>query len=186
MIGQNKTKSKSKYTEDWMTVESISNGMIHLSNREIVTGVKIAPRNIFILDQDSQQSVLINLKNFYNMLDFEFWVLVADRPVDVSLYLSQLQLLYNNTQSPIVRKMINDDIQKANMFANNNVADTEYYLLFKEKNIDIIQKRIRMLINGLASAGLNATQTNNDDLRTIIDNFLGGGKNTNFGTVMPL
>ncbi len=186
MMNLNKKKNTSKYTEDWVNVESISNGTIHLSNREMVTGVKIMPRNIFILDQDSQQNVLANLKNFYNMIDFEFWIIVADRPVDVTLYLSQLQLLYNNTQSPTVRKMINQDIQKANMFANNNVADTEYYLLFKEKNIDIVQKRIRLLINGLAATGLNATQTNNDDLRTIIDNFLGGGKTTNFGTVMPI
>ena len=43
------------------------------------------------------------------------------------------------------------------MFVNNNVADTEYYLLFKERNTDVIQKRIRILINGLASAGLNAS-----------------------------
>ncbi len=183
---KNSSKNRSKYTEDWVPVESIANGMIQLSNREIVTGVKIAPRNIFILDEDSQQNVLINLKNFYNMLDFEFWLIVTDRPVDVALYLSQLQLLYNNTQNPTIRKMINEDIQKANMFTNNNVADTEYYLLFKEKNMDIIQKRIRMLINGLAAAGLNASQTNNDDLRTIIDSFLSGGKTTDFGTVMPL
>ena len=72
------------------------------------------------------------------------------------------------------------------MFVNNNVADTEYYLLFKERNTDVIQKRIRMLINGLASAGLNASQTNNDDLRTIIDSFLSGGETANFGTVMPV
>lgn len=186
MKKSNLKKNKSKYTEDWLPVESISNGMVSLVTKEFITGVKIMPRNIFILDKDSQQNVLINLKNFYNMLDFEFWIIVADRPVDVALYLSQLQLLYNNNQNPIVRKMINEDIQKANMFTNNNVADTEYYLLFKESNIDTIQKRIRMLINGLASAGLNASQTNNDDLRTIIDNFLNGGKSSDFGTVMSL
>jgi hypothetical protein len=179
-------KNRSPYTEDWLPVAAISNGMIQLENKIIVTGVKIAPRNIFILDQDSQQNVLINLKNFYNTIDFEFWLIVADRPVDIALYLSQLQLLYNNTQSPTIRKMITEDIQKANMFANNNVADTEYYILFREKNMDIIQKRVRMLINGLAAAGLNASQTNNDDLRTVLDSFLNGGKTTEFGTVMPL
>ncbi|MGI6324633.1 MAG: hypothetical protein ACOXZS_01645 [Bacilli bacterium] len=184
---KNTTKrSKSKYTEDWLPVESISNGMIILSNKEMVTGVKIMPRNIFILDEESQQNILINLKNFYNMLDFEFWIVVADRPVDVALYLSKLQLLYNDTQNPAIRKLINQDIQKANMFVNNNVADTEYYLLFKERNTDVIQKRIRILINGLASAGLNASQTNNDDLRTIIDSFLSGGETANFGAVMPV
>ena len=42
-----------------------------------------------------RNSIIISLKNFYNMIDFEFWLVVADRPVDVSVYLSQLQLLFN-------------------------------------------------------------------------------------------
>ena len=75
-----KTKSNSKYTEDWLPIRSISNGTIVLDNKKKVTGVKIRPRNIFILDQGSQDSTLIALKNFYNMIDFEFWLISADRP----------------------------------------------------------------------------------------------------------
>ena len=67
---------------------------------------------------------------------------------------------------------------------HNNVVDTEYYILFKEKNMDLMQKKVRMLISGLATAGLVARQTSNDDLRIILDNFLNGGMNTEFGTVM--
>lgn len=185
MSSMNQRKSNSKYTEDWLPVKAITNGMIILDNDLKVTGVKIAPRNIFILDEDSQINVINGLKNFYNSLDYEFWILVADRPVDISMYLSQLQLLYNSVHEQKIRKMINQDIQKANTFTNNNVVDTEYYLLFKDKNPDVIQKRIRNLINGLASCGLNATQTTNEDLRIVLDSFLGGGVTTEFGTVMP-
>lgn len=179
-----KTKSNSKYTEDWLPIRSISNGTIVLDNKKKVTGVKIRPRNIFILDQGSQDSTLIALKNFYNMIDFEFWLISADRPVDLNNYLARLQLLYNQTSNPAVRKLINQDIDKANDFANNNITDTEYYILFKEKNDDLIQKRLRTLITGLASAGLEATQVSNDDLRVILDNFLNSGMTTNFGTVI--
>ena len=70
-----KTKSNSKYTEDWIPIRNISNGMIVLDNKKKVTGVKIRPRNIFILDQGTQDNVLIALKNFYNMIDFEFWLI---------------------------------------------------------------------------------------------------------------
>ena len=54
----------------------------------------------------------------------------------------------------------------------------------KEKNIEMIQKKIRLMINGLANAGLTSSQANNDDLRNILDNFLNGGQTTEFGTVM--
>ena len=179
-----KKKPISKYTVDNIPIKSITNGVIILNNNLKVTGVKIMPRNIFILDQDMQDSIISNLKNVYNMIDYEFWVIAADRPVDINVYLSQLQLLYNNVQDNARRKLIVDDINKANMFMSNNVVDTEYYLLFKEKDSELIQKRIRTLINGFAGAGLTCRQTTNDDLRIILDNFLNGGQTTTFGTVM--
>ena len=181
---QSTTKSSIAYTEDWIPIKAISNGAILLNNKQKVTGVKIKPRNIFILDQGSQDNALISLKNFYNTIDFEFWLISADRPVDLNNYLARLQLLYNQTPNPAVRKLINQDIDKANNFMNNNITDTEYYILFKEKNDDIIQKRLRTLVTGLASSGLEASQVSNDDLRVILDNFLNGGMTTNFGTVI--
>ncbi len=177
-------KNSSKYTEDWLPVRSISNGSILLDNKMKVTGVKIRPRNIFILDKTIQDNTIVALKNFYNTIDFEFWLISADRPVDLNNYLARLQLLYNQTANPAVRKLINQDINKANDFMNNNITDTEYYILFKEKNDDLIQKRIRTLITGLANAGLESVQVSNDDLRVILDNFLNSGMTTNFGTVI--
>lgn len=176
--------TRTNNTESWLPVRGIQNGMIITYNNLKVSGVKVSPRNIFILDPVSQENVLISLKNFYNMVDFEFWLVVADRPVDISVYMSQLQLLFNENQSPAIRKLIMQDIEKGNSFINNNIVDTEYYLLFKEKDPDMVQKKVRLLINGLASCGLNASQTSNEDLRVILDNFLNGGVTTEFGTVM--
>ena len=175
---------KSNYTSDQVPVKSITNGAIILDDGLKVTGVNIMPRNIFILDYDMQNAIISNLKNVYNVIDYEFWIIAADRPVDINLYLSQLQVLYNQTQDNIKRKLIVEDINKANMFMNNNVVDTEYFLVFKEKDNEVIQKRIRNLINAFAAAGLTTHQVTNDDLRMILDNFLNGGKTTTFGTVM--
>ena len=173
---------KSRYTD--VPVKNISNGVIVLDNNQKVTGVKIMPKNIFILDQGMQDAIIMNLKNVYNALDYEFWLVVADRPVDINVYLSQLQLLYNQVNDNKKRKLIMEDINKANMFMNNNIVDTEYYILFKDKDQDLLQKRVRNLINGFASVGLSSKQTNNEDLRIILDNFLNGGQTTKFGTVI--
>jgi len=177
-------KKNSKYTEDFVPVKSITNGMIILDNNEKVTGIKILPRNIFILEQETQDSIIANLRNAYNLIDYTFWIIVADRPVDIKVYLSQLQLLFNSQQDPVRRKLIMEDINKANLFVENNIVDTEYFLLFKEKDSDIAIKKIRNLISSFSSAGLNSTQVTNDDLRIVLDNFLNGGTTTNFGTVI--
>lgn len=176
--------NSSKYTNSFVPVKSITNGMIILDNNQKVTGVKIFPRNIFILEPDMQYAIINNLKNVYNMIDYEFWIICADRPVDINAYLSQLQLLYNSQQNPVKRKLIIEDIEKANMFTNNNVVDTEFYLLFKENDMDKIQKRIRILLQSFLNAGLDAKQTSNEDLRVILDNFLNGGSATTFKAVM--
>ena len=180
------TTSISRYSEDWIPVKNIMNGMIELDNGQFVTGVKIESKDIFIMDQQTQNNVIMGMKNFYNMIDYEFWLVIADRPVDINLYLSQLQVLYSRTLDPAKRKLINQDINKANMFMSSelSVVDTEYYIMFKDKKQDVIQKRLHNIITGLANAGVNSAQASNSDLRMLLDNFLNGGVTTNFGTVM--
>ena len=181
-----KKTNSSKYTEDWLPVQNITNGMIELDNKYKVTGVKVRPRNIFILDTNTRNNIIAMLKTFYDTIDFEFWLISTDKPVDIADYLARLQVLFNQTSSPAIRKLISQDVDKANEFIENNVTDTEYYILFREKNNEEIQKKLRTLITGLANAGLDSMQTSNDDLRVVLNSFLNGGINTEFGTVMPL
>lgn len=170
-------------TEGFVPVRAIMNNMIELDNGMKVAGVKVAPKNIFIMEENDQFGVIDGLKDFYNTLDFEFWLVIADRPVDISVYIAELQMMYNQAQNPIIRKIINQDLSKAEDF-NDDVSDIEFYFLFKEKNVEIVQKKIRLMINGLANAGLASSQANNEDLRSILDNFLNGGQKTEFGTVL--
>ncbi len=181
-----KNASISRYSEDWLPVKNIMNGMIELDNGLYVTGVKIESKDIFIMDQQAQNNVIYGMRNFYNTLDFEFWLVIADRPVDINLYLSQLQVLYSKTPNRNIRKIIDQDIAKANMFMSSemSVVDTEYYILFKEKKLEIIQKQLHNLIANLANAGVNSAQTSNSDLRMLLDNFLNGSVSSTFGTVM--
>ena len=174
------------YSEEWLPVRQIMNGMIQLDDGYYVTGVKIMPKNIFIMDVGSQNNVIYNLRNFYNSIDYEFWLLIADRPVDIDVYVSRLQLMYNNAQSSTIKKLIMQDINKANLFTSveYNVVDTEYYILFKEKRLELVQKKLHNLMSGLATAGLQSTQASNNDLRMLLDNFLNGGEQTSFGAVM--
>lgn len=179
-------KTQSKYSEDWLPIKSISNGMIYLDNGWMVTGIKVEPKNIFILDYQTQNNIIMNLRNFYSTIDYEFWLVVADRPVDIKMYLSQLQLDFDNAGNQAIRKLIGEDIEKAEMFSGNqyNVVDTEYYLLFRDKDLEKINKHIQQLITGLASTGLISSKTSNDDLKFLLQNFLNGGKKNEFGTVV--
>jgi hypothetical protein len=177
---------RSKYTEDWIPVKSIQNGMIVLNNNYYVTGIKVEPKNIFILDYQTQNNIIFNLRNFYNVIDYEFWLIVADRPVDIKLYLAQLQLQFDSAPNQAIRKLISQDISKAEMFSGSqiNAVDTEYFILFRDKKLEIVQKRIQTLISNLASVGLISRQVSDDDLKFLLQNFLNGGRPSEYGTVM--
>ncbi len=180
-----KTTQKN-YSEDWIPVKSIQNGMITLNNNWYVTGIKVEPKNIFILDAQTQNNIIFNFRNFYNTIDYEFWLIVADRPVDINLYMSELQLQFDNAPSQAVRKLIAQDISKAENFQTSamNVVDTEYFIMFRDKNLEICAKRIQTLISNLASIGLTSRQTSDEDLKFLLQNFLNGGAKNDFGTVM--
>ncbi len=177
-----------KTSEDWIPIKAINNGMIQLDNGYLVTGIKVEPKNIFILDREVQNSVIFSLRNFYNTIDYEFWLISAGRPVDINVYLANLQVQYNNTNNQTIRKLLMQDISKANMFMGTqlNVVDTEYFILFKEKRTEVIQKRLQQLISGLANATLNSKQVSNEDLRMLLDNFLNGAEASRFGAVTSI
>ncbi len=186
-------KNDSKYSEDWLPITNIQGGLIEVQGRalegkQIVTGVRVEPRNIFISDEETQNRTIYSLRNFYNSIDYEFWLICCDRPVDINLYKSELEVMLNRTESAQTRKLILQDLQKCDLFTGPaiNAVDTEFYLLFKDspKNMERIQKRVHNMISGLASAGLVSRQLTEEDVRVLLDSFLNDSKRIEYGTVM--
>lgn len=185
---------KQKYAEDWLPIKEIQGGLIRVEGKALeggdqyVTGVRIEPRNIFISSQEEQDRTIYALRNFYNTLDYEFWLICCDRPVDINLYKSELEIMYNNAPTQQIRKLIIEDIQKCERFIGPeyNAVDTEFYILFKDsvKNTERIQKRIHNLISGLANAGLMTRQLTEEDVRVLLDSFFNDSKRVEYGTVM--
>lgn len=193
MAKKQEKKADNKYAEDWLPITNIQGGMIEvqggpLEGKQIVTGVRVEPRNIFISDEETQNRTIYAMRNFYNSLDYEFWLICCDRPVDINLYKSELEVMLNRTESAQTRKLILEDLNKCDMFTGPaiNAVDTEFYLIFKDspKNMERIQKRVHNMISGLASAGLVSRQLTDEDVRVLLDSFLNDSKRVEYGTVM--
>ena len=100
------SSNNSKFTEDWIPVKAIENGMIILDNKMRVSGVKIRPRNIFILDQGTQEAVIIALKNFYNTIDFDFWLLFIEPHKPAYIFPSAFTLTLSILILPLTAELI--------------------------------------------------------------------------------
>ena len=189
-----KTQTTAKSTEDWLPIIDIKGSYIEvkganaLEGNQYVTGVRVEPKNIFISDEIVQRQAINGLTNFYNTLDFEFWLMCCDRPVDINLYRSQLEIMYSEATSQQQRKLITEDLRKVDKFIGPeiNAVDTEFYILFKApvKQTELIQKRIGNMISGLASAGLNCRQITEEDIRVLLDSMFNDSERVEFGTVM--
>ena len=66
------------------------------------------------------------------------------------------------------------------------IIDLIYEIIVNGKDPELLMKRVRQMINGLATCGLNASLISNSDLKLVLENFLNGGNTTEFGTVMPV
>ena len=76
------------------------------------------------------------------------------------------------------------EVEEIGTYSEESFGFAENYILFKEKRMELVQKKLHNLISGLATAGLMSQQASNSDLRMLLDNFLNGGEQTNFGAVM--
>ena len=63
-----------------------------------------------------------------------------------------------NAGNQQIRRIINQDIEKGEMFRSSsiNAVDTEYYILFRHNKVEVLQKRIHTLISNLATSGLSS------------------------------
>ena len=190
---KNNTQAAAKSAEDWLPIVDIKGSYIEvkggaLEGNQYVTGVRVEPKNIFISDEIVQRQAINGLTNFYNTIDYEFWLMCCDRPVDINLYKSQLEIMYADATSQEQRKLITEDLRKVDQFIGPeiNAVDTEFYLLFKApvKQTELIQKRVSNMISGLASAGLNCRQITEEDIRVLLDSIFNDSERVEYGTVM--
>ena len=140
--------------------------------------LKIAIKNI----GGSSTITEIRLRAFKKVI-----VLLGTQEVELEVIITLeeiLQILVTVSKNSIYA--IQQDINKGESFRSTtvNAVDTEYYILFRDKKPEVLQKRIHTLIGNLASSGLNSRQVSDDDLRVIIDSFFNGNAKTEFGTVM--
>ena len=110
-----KKNNGSKYTEDWLPIRNITNGAIILENKVKVTGVKIRPRNIFILDKNQNSREILKLTDIKE----------KERYRDKCLQENYILLSKIYGQPPISFNFNYKDINK-NEFQHNDITPKEF------------------------------------------------------------
>ena len=113
--------NSSKYTDSWLPIKQIMNGMIQLESGYYVTGVKVHPKNIFIMDEQARDGIIYNLRN------------ASSSPMEIFINnekIGELKINGDNQKIPIppnlLRKMASNTLTIKTGMNKSTTANTDY------------------------------------------------------------
>lgn len=155
-------KKKVFTTLDWLDVLDIADDQILLKDGTMVRGIKIKPRNIFIDNYSVQRNIINNLRLAFNKIPFKLYFGFVFTPVDMDEHMAELLVQMEHEENPVLKKMIRNDIEKANWFMDTH-KELGFYIMVKGKDIRQIEKEMDFLIDVMTYAGFTMKKLDDRD-----------------------
>lgn len=157
-----KTYKTVKTTLEWLDIAEIKDNAMYLKNGEVVIGVKLKPRNIFIDPAEVQRRVVNNLRITLNKLKFPIYWGYVFSPVDLTEHSSQLLIQLEQEEDYVIKSMIQNDLDKATWFSEN-YRELGFFLMIKDIDKAKLIKKYEMLVGELQSSGFNLRELGDND-----------------------
>lgn len=163
-------RKKVATTLDWMDVHEILDDMIILKRDKrmlYVKGIKVTPHQIFLDDPKTQAIIVDQLRMAHNKILCPLWWGYVFTPVNLNEYMSDQIRAYQNEIDPMIRDMIEDDMQKAEAFMEI-YRELEFFIMVRGKNMDELQKNYMMLYSEIERAGMKPKDLNATDFKNYL------------------
>ena len=157
-----KTYKSVKTTLDWLDVADVKDNVMYLKNGEMVVGIKLQPRNIFIDPNEVQRRIVNNLRISLNKLKFPIYWGFVFTPVDLTEHISQLLIQLEQEEDFVIKGMIQNDLDKAYWFSEN-YRELGFFLMIKEKDKTKLTKKYEMLVSELQGSVFNLRELGYND-----------------------
>lgn len=147
------TQKNKAVAQQWMPVMDINNELLHLKNGSIVGFIKVQPLNMDLLSKKEQRRKIKSLTEVYNGITRGQQTLTIARPVDLDGYIYRLQEKKANEETPVKRKIIEQDIKRAIMMSSGGEAvERQFYIIISSRNNkdDMDQDQLRRTCNEIA------------------------------------
>lgn len=138
--GKNKEVEKNKKqmasTLNWMDVETVKHDRIYLKKGKktgVIAGVKIMPHNIFIEDERQVYRIIDKYRLVFNKFPHKIYWGMVFNPVDIDVHLAKLYDELSTETEPVIKRMINSDIEKAMLFCDTH-KELEFFWMIREEN----------------------------------------------------
>lgn len=158
-------------TLKWCDVKQVSDeGILLGKNGEnvLVKGIKIEPKNIFILDVDKQKEFINGFRLALNKIKFQFFISIVKMNnnfnVEESIIINQLKQEKNKRK----QKMFEDDLDKLQSF-KNDYKQIEFHIYVRDANLKVLEKKITEIYLEFKNAGFIPTKLKEIDYKNYIN-----------------
>jgi len=123
-------KTKILSTQDFLSFETIKEGVIILKDKSLRAVLITSSLNFALKDEEEQNLILNQFQNFLNGLDFSCQILVQSRKLNFTGYLDQLKELEKKENNNLLKRQIQEYYKFINnLIEENAIMQKSFYLI---------------------------------------------------------
>lgn len=154
-FSSSKADTKSS-AQAWMPIQDIEQFHKVRKDNWAISAIRIQPTNIDLLSLRERRQIISNLQEICNGQQNHYMFFCVGRPVDLDGYINHLEQLKNNTEDPIRKKILQQQIREAaNTAISGEALETLYYILFASSNKSELLEHVKLIVVELKEKGIN-------------------------------
>ena len=143
---------------------------------QIILFLKVSPINNDLLSEDELESKMDLMSIEFANEQYPYKILVIPRAVDISEHIHEQEILKNNCDDDVSRKIVEERIKfTSNYVADKDIIENEFYLLIWAKNSENaeleLNKRADNWINRFRNCELESEILNETDIILVVKSF---------------
>ena len=143
---------------------------------QIILFLKVSPINNDLLSEDELESKMDLMSIEFANEQYPYKILVIPRAVDISEHIHEQEILKNNCDDDVSRKIVEERIKfTSNFVADKDIIENEFYLLIWAKNSENaeleLNKRADNWINRFRNCELESEILNETDIILVVKSF---------------
>ncbi len=121
--------SKTKKTQDFVSVKEIRDGAIVLNNGSIVGVLMVSSINLALKSSDEQKAIILQFQNFLNTIEYSTQLFVQSQRLDIRPYISMLEERHKEQVNELIKIQTREYISFIKSFTEKvNIMSKTFYV----------------------------------------------------------
>jgi hypothetical protein len=127
-------ESKSKKTQDFVSVKEIRDGVVILKNNTMVSILMTSSLNFALKSHDEQSAILLQFQNFLNSLEYSTQIYIQSKKLDVRQYIAVMENRHKEQVNELIKIQTKEYIEFIKNFTENvNIVSKNFFIVVSYK-----------------------------------------------------